>query len=259
MSDTPETDASVKRVNINGLAPFIEYCYADDAREIERKLQACQKHNHWFKNQFCEVVDERDKWRKLATFNDKSKHNEASEIAVRLINERDQARDERDEASQKFLALRDCLEYIANAGISARHCEDEARKALALRDQDAPLFGECPENNIIPACEDCGGELAEDLVCENIFCNPNSRDHEPGGLTVPPSLPLYSMQRCRKDNSRYGLIHFAHHDDETLCGLSINRYWWILTNNHNGKSTCPKCIKANNRDQEAGGSIGENA
>lgn len=70
MGDTPETDANVQRVIINGLSPFDEYCYADDAREIERK----------------------------------------------------------------FLTLRDCLEYIANAGISARHCEDEARKALALID-----------------------------------------------------------------------------------------------------------------------------
>lgn len=76
----------------------------------------------------------------------------------------------------------------------------------------------------------------------------NSRDQEPGGLTDPPSLPLYSMQRCRKDNSRYGLIHFAHHESETLCGLSTNRYWWILTNNHNGTSNCPKCINANSRE-----------
>ena len=35
-------------------------------------------------------------------------------------------------ASQQLLTLRECLEYIANAGISARHCEDEASKALAL-------------------------------------------------------------------------------------------------------------------------------
>ena len=33
-------------------------------------------------------------------------------------------------ANQQVLTLRACLEYIANAGISARHCEDEAQKAL---------------------------------------------------------------------------------------------------------------------------------
>jgi hypothetical protein len=64
-------------------------------------------------------------------------------------------------------------------------------------------------------------------------------------IFAAPSLPLYSMQRCRKNNRRYGKIHFAHHEFETLCGLETNEEWWVLTNRHDGDATCPKCIKVN--------------
>lgn len=36
LSVTPEVDASVKKVSENGLSPIIEYCYAEDARKLER-------------------------------------------------------------------------------------------------------------------------------------------------------------------------------------------------------------------------------
>jgi len=66
--------------------------------------------------------------------------------------------------------------------------------------------------------------------------------------------PLYSMQRCRKDNSRYGKIHFARHEFETLCGLTTDSKWWILTNRHDGDATCVKCIKTNAKlSHEEGG------
>jgi hypothetical protein len=65
------------------------------------------------------------------------------------------------------------------------------------------------------------------------------------GCPAPLCSPLYSMQRCRKNNRRYGKIHFAHHEFETLCGLETNEDWWILTNKHDGDATCPKCIRAN--------------
>lgn len=42
-SDTPETDASVNRVEKNGLSPIIEYCYANDARRIERERDGLQR------------------------------------------------------------------------------------------------------------------------------------------------------------------------------------------------------------------------
>jgi hypothetical protein len=41
-------------------------------------------------------------------------------------------RRERDEAREQRNALAASLEYIASGGLTARHCEDEARKMLAL-------------------------------------------------------------------------------------------------------------------------------
>ena len=72
---------------------------------------------------------------------------------------------------------------------------------------------------------------------------------EEAGCPAPLHSPLYSMQRCRKNNQRYGKIHFAHHEFETLCGLETNEEWWILTSRHDGAATCPKCIRANAQDQ----------
>jgi hypothetical protein len=43
-----------------------------------------------------------------------------------------QYKQERDEARSQRNALAASLEYIASAGLTARHCEDEAKKMLAL-------------------------------------------------------------------------------------------------------------------------------
>ena len=60
-------------------------------------------------------------------------------LARKLTRERDEWRDAEaaanrcfTRANQQRLTLRACLEYIAHAGISGRHMEDEARKALPL-------------------------------------------------------------------------------------------------------------------------------
>jgi hypothetical protein len=55
--------------------------------------------------------------------------------------------------------------------------------------------------------------------------------------------PIYSVQRCKDDDSKYGEIHFANDEFKTLCGIAINQNWWFLTNDHDGFSTCEKCNK----------------
>ena len=87
-------------------------------------------------------------------------------------------------------------------------------------------------------------ETAQDSLNE---MKPQDLNEEIDGAVAQERLvrPLYSMQRCRKDDSRYGKIHFAHHEFETLCGLTADSNWWILTNRRGGDATCVKCIKAN--------------
>ena len=58
---------------------------------------------------------------------------------------------------------------------------------------------------------------------------------------------LYTIQRCRKNDTRYGRIHFSNDARETLCGMPIDSNWWILTNKFDGEATCPKCINQCNR------------
>ena len=73
-----------------------------------------------------------------------------TEVARKLERERDEVKEkyrfavihwqigaakmerERDEALSQRNALAASLEYIASAGLTARHCEDEAKKMLAL-------------------------------------------------------------------------------------------------------------------------------
>lgn len=57
--------------------------------------------------------------------------------------------------------------------------------------------------------------------------------------------PLYTVSRCRKDDiTLYGKIHGSKNANITLCG--VNMYpgmWYVITNNHDGEVTCPKCLK----------------
>lgn len=54
-------------------------------------------------------------------------------------------------------------------------------------------------------------------------------------------MPLYTVRRVRKDDTRYGPEHGADDEYQTLCGLPIGEHWWIETNNGTGTVTCPKC------------------
>lgn len=65
---------------------------------------------------------------------------------------------------------------------------------------------------------------------------------------TPPMAPMYTIQRCRKDNTLYGPVHYFHGHTATLCGKDTERGpWWILTNHHDGEATCKKCIAIDRR------------
>ena len=54
--------------------------------------------------------------------------------------------------------------------------------------------------------------------------------------------PLYTAQcSTMKANKPYGAIHFSECGDQTICGQEINEKWVILTNRHDGETTCKKC------------------
>ena len=45
------------------------------------------------------------------------------------------------------------------------------------------------------------------------------------------------------DGSLYGNVHGSAGCNWTLYKLEISENWYILTNNYDGKITCPKCLK----------------
>ena len=64
-------------------------------------------------------------------------------------------------------------------------------------------------------------------------------------------LPLYTVQRVRKtSDDRYGLVHWSHDVQETLCDKEIDDGWWILTTRHDGIATCKKCQMKFNKEQQ---------
>ena len=65
-------------------------------------------------------------------------------------------------------------------------------------------------------------------------------------------LPLYTVQRVYTINDNlYGPIHWANNDNKTLCCQEMSGIrWWILTNRHDGKATCKKCIKIFNKENK---------
>lgn len=66
-----------------------------------------------------------------------------------------------------------------------------------------------------------------------------------------PPIPLYTVQRCRKDDRLYGSIHFSSDGDRTFCGQQTDENWWILTNDASGVATCPKCKKIKSPERRA--------
>lgn len=70
------------------------------------------------------------------------------------------------------------------------------------------------------------------------------------GLDTPRKLPkpkVYTVSRCRNDDTLYGPIHWSADGETTFCGYDImNKYWFILTNDFSGESNCKRCIKESN-------------
>jgi hypothetical protein len=54
---------------------------------------------------------------------------------------------------------------------------------------------------------------------------------------------MYTVQRCRKDDSLYGPTHASKYAENTLCGLNVNHNWYIVNNTFDGEVTCKKCIE----------------
>lgn len=53
---------------------------------------------------------------------------------------------------------------------------------------------------------------------------------------------VYTVSRCRRDNTLFGPVHFADDDNFTRCGKLIDKNWFVITNNFNGDATCKRCL-----------------
>ena len=54
---------------------------------------------------------------------------------------------------------------------------------------------------------------------------------------------LYTVCRCRKDDTLYGHIHGSKDGETTLCNQKLDENWMIINNTFDGKITCKKCLK----------------
>ena len=59
---------------------------------------------------------------------------------------------------------------------------------------------------------------------------------------MKPLYPLYTVTKCRKDDTFYGPVHFSSDANTTACGLKIDYHWYVITNDFTGKATCKKCL-----------------
>ena len=88
-----------------------------------------------------------------------------------------------------------------------------------------------------------------------------NEEQKPGGRNVGLSagvelLPLpkvYTVSRCRSDDTLYGPVHWSADATVTFCGadLSVNS-WWILSNDFSGDANCRKCRRISSRAECAG-------
>ena len=53
----------------------------------------------------------------------------------------------------------------------------------------------------------------------------------------------YTVQRCKRDETRYGPVHESDNATVTRCGCVVDESWYIVTNDFDGKPTCRKCLK----------------
>lgn len=54
---------------------------------------------------------------------------------------------------------------------------------------------------------------------------------------------LYTVRKCRKDDSLYGDIHGCDNIEKTVCGLDIDENYWIVSNAFDGEITCKYCLQ----------------
>lgn len=63
----------------------------------------------------------------------------------------------------------------------------------------------------------------------------------------PPAPKIYTVSRCRNDDTLYGPIHWSADGETTFCGSDMrNKSWFILTNDFSGNANCKRCIRASN-------------
>lgn len=53
---------------------------------------------------------------------------------------------------------------------------------------------------------------------------------------------LYTVSRCKPDNTFYGPLHGSTDSYTTICGQTTDERWWILNNTFDGEITCKKCL-----------------
>jgi len=93
-----------------------------------------------------------------------------------------------------------------------------------------------------PQCGDCNFYLHE-CIKGTVAPDPACDDFHPAKWFIKKH-PRYTVQRRRTgDGSLYGNVHGSEGCNWTLCKLEISENWYILTNNYDGKITCPKCLK----------------
>jgi len=64
------------------------------------------------------------------------------------------------------------------------------------------------------------------------------------GCISVPNIPLYTMIRCNNQSLSYGHTHGSDDTEITICGINIVDDKWIITHNkHDGRISCPKCLK----------------
>ena len=68
-------------------------------------------------------------------------------------------------------------------------------------------------------------------------------------MNATSKYPLYTVTKCRKDDTFYGPVHFSSDADTTACGKRIDHNWYVITNDFSGKATCKKCLKISYQEQ----------
>lgn len=59
-----------------------------------------------------------------------------------------------------------------------------------------------------------------------------------------PLAKVYTVSRCKADDTLYGPIHWSDDGELTFCDQDLSENaWFILTSDFSGEATCKKCIK----------------